>query len=287
MLSIYKKDEPVVYQLLTTALINNKCSHAYLFETRNQKHYEIIIKFIEEIICPFNKKVCEKNNCKICERIENNNYPEVKFIEADGMWIKKQQVIDLKNDFATKPIEGSKKIYVIKNCEKLNPSSANSILKFLEEPEEDIVAILTSENIDSVMKTISSRCQLIKFKNNNCDIISNEELELICLKFIENVEIKGFNALIDTAELKNYVLKNSSAEEMFEYIIQIYRDIFECKINNSKKCNSVIIELANKNTEFSISKKISKILILKERIKYNVNTNLLIDKFLLEMDDDK
>lgn len=282
MLSNYKNDEPIVYKLLTNALIGNKCSHAYLFETRNDKHYKIIMKFIEGIICPFNKTYCENKKCNICERIENGNYPEVKIIEADGLWIKKQQVTELKIDFSTKAIEGNKKIYLIKDCDKLNPSSANSILKFLEEPDDGIIAILTTANIDSVMKTISSRCQLIKFKNNACDDIKNKELELICLEFIKNVEKKGFDAIIDTTELKNY-----SIEEIFEYIIKIYQTIFECKINNLKEYNNDIIELANKNTEFSISRKISKIITLKDIIKYNINVNLLIDKLLLEMDDDK
>ena len=36
--------------------------------------------------------------------------------------------------------------YIIKNAERLNPSSANTILKFLEEPEDNIIAILLTNN---------------------------------------------------------------------------------------------------------------------------------------------
>ena len=37
MLTIYKNEEPIVYQLLNSAVENEKCSHAYLFEIKNNK----------------------------------------------------------------------------------------------------------------------------------------------------------------------------------------------------------------------------------------------------------
>ena len=64
-------------------------------------------------------------------------------------------------------------IYIIKNCEKLNSSSANCILKFLEEPEDDIIAILLTDNINMVLPTIKSRCQILNFKNNNSNKMKN------------------------------------------------------------------------------------------------------------------
>ena len=55
---------------------------------------------------------------------------------------------------------------IIKETEKLNASSANTILKFLEEPEDGIIAILLTDNRYHVLDTILSRCQILSLKEN-------------------------------------------------------------------------------------------------------------------------
>ena len=42
------------------------------------------------------------------------------------------------------PIEGTHKVYIIEDFEKLTVQGENSILKFLEEPPENTIAILLS-----------------------------------------------------------------------------------------------------------------------------------------------
>lgn len=288
MLTIYKNEEPIVYQLLNSAVENKKCSHAYLFEIKNNKHFDIIMSFVKKILCPYHKIPCENEKCSICEEIKNNIYPDIKIIEADGMWIKKQQVNDLKLEFSNKSINDNKRIYIIKNCEKLNSSSANSMLKFLEDPENEIIAILTTNNINSVIKTISSRCQIIRFKNNAQDITENDELKEACFEFIKKIEKKGYNAIVDTSEIMIFLSKGFLLEEIMNYILKIYKEIFEYISNktntDSNKHLNDIIEIANINDVITLSNKIKKILSLKEQIKYNMNTNLFIDKFLIEME---
>lgn len=88
-------------------------------------------------------------------------YVDVKVIKSDGMWIKKDQLLDLQSEFNNKAFEGNKKIYIIRSAEKMNVQTANSILKFLEEPVDDIIAILITDNINMLLPTIISRCQVI------------------------------------------------------------------------------------------------------------------------------
>ena len=91
------------------------------------------------------------------------------------MWIKKDQLLDLQSEFNNKAFEGNKKIYIIRSAEKMNVQTANSILKFLEEPVDDIIAILITDNINMLLPTIISRCQVIKLNKKKCsyDTISN------------------------------------------------------------------------------------------------------------------
>ena len=75
-------------------------------------------------------------------------YTELKIVKPNGQFIKKEQLLELQNSVLNKPVEANKIIYIIKNAERLNSSSANSILKFLEEPEDNIIAILLTDNLN-------------------------------------------------------------------------------------------------------------------------------------------
>ena len=103
------------------------------------------------------------------------------------MWIKKEQLEELQQNFSETSVESNKRIYVIHNADRLNTASANSILKFLEEPEDNIIAILMTDNIHQLLDTIISRCQIISFAKNN------KALE----KIIDNVKtIENLHTLI-------------------------------------------------------------------------------------------
>ncbi|HKI45974.1 MAG TPA: DNA polymerase III subunit delta' C-terminal domain-containing protein [Balneolales bacterium] len=60
-----------------------------------------------------------------------------------------------------KPNEGHKTIIVITNIEKMRKEAGNAFLKLLEEPSENLVFILTTDHIHSLLPTITSRCQII------------------------------------------------------------------------------------------------------------------------------
>ncbi|HLC43838.1 MAG TPA: hypothetical protein VJK08_01775 [Patescibacteria group bacterium] len=56
---------------------------------------------------------------------------------------------------------GPVRIGIIERCERLNPSSANILLKVLEEPPQNVILILTSTN-EKILATIKSRCRIYK-----------------------------------------------------------------------------------------------------------------------------
>lgn len=60
-----------------------------------------------------------------------------------------------------KPNEGEKTVIIISNIEQMRERSANAFLKLLEEPSEDLIFILTTDNQQALLPTIISRCQLI------------------------------------------------------------------------------------------------------------------------------
>ena len=145
----------------------NKISHAYLFEINNyDDDLSYIYSFIKMILC--NVKYEELDTCgnNIINLIDNNNYPDLFVIKPDGSTIKKTQLLNLQKEYSNKSLLDNKRIYIIEECEKMNQSSANTILKFLEEPGDDVVAILLADNRYHVIETIISRCQIISLKDS-------------------------------------------------------------------------------------------------------------------------
>ena len=311
MLDNYQNSQPIAYRILKNAVSKDKYSHAYLFETNGfYDSYNLIFSFIKEILCKdINKENHNPQDCNICRMIDSGNYPEIEIISPDGMWIKKEQLRKLQNEFNKKAIIGNKKIYIIKEAEKLNKQSANSILKFLEEPEEGIIAILVTDNIYGILETIRSRCQLIELKDNkkelsvkntnrklslilyNKDELDEEEQEKIekVIKFINYYEKNHLDTIIYMQKLWHDHIKTK--EDMlyaFDLMILYYKDVLN-KISNRNieifdNYEKEIEEISKKNTITEICDKLNILTDFKEKIKYNANAKLLMDKLIITLE---
>ena len=310
MLDEYKTSQEIVYKILKNAIKKDKYSHAYLFETGGfSDSKNLIMAFVKALQCP-KKNTDQKNcnNCKICTLIETGNNPEVKIIEPDGMWIKKEQIKDLMREFNKKPVLGNKKIYIINEADRLNTATANSILKFLEEPEEGVIAILVTENIYLVLETIRSRCQIIKLKKNENKFqgenTSEKLKQLLQLEefteefvlqiekttnFVNYYEKNHLSTIIYTQKLwHDYIKNKNDLINCFEIMILYYKDILNNKIKKAPEIFTDYIneieQISQKNTVQTISKKIITLTELKEKIKFNVNATLLMDKLIIELE---
>ncbi len=60
-----------------------------------------------------------------------------------------------------KPYGGGKRVIIIQNIEKATLEASNALLKILEEPPPDNFIILVTANINKLLPTITSRCQII------------------------------------------------------------------------------------------------------------------------------
>ncbi len=72
---------------------------------------------------------------------------------------------DIVKKLSLKSYEGGFKVMIIWMAEKLNTSAANKLLKIIEEPPEDTILILIAEDEEQIIKTILSRCQILRFKS--------------------------------------------------------------------------------------------------------------------------
>ncbi|MDF2788304.1 MAG: polymerase subunit delta [Neobacillus sp.] len=158
--------QPTVLKMLKNSLLKHRVAHAYLLEgIRGTGKKEIALLITKALFCDSlleGFKPCE--TCHNCRRINSGNHPDVHKVEPDGLSIKKQQIQDLQQEFSKKGVESSRKVYMISDADKMSVSAANSLLKFLEEPNSQTTAFLLSEQPQQLLPTILSRCQILSFK---------------------------------------------------------------------------------------------------------------------------
>jgi len=268
--------------ILKNSIENNKLSHAYLFELQGNND-EIVFSFIKNIICPNNySESCDL--CSICNRISNNNYPAVKIIKPDGMWIKKEQLLELQKDFSKTSIESDKMIYIVYEAEKMNSASANTILKFLEEPFPGIIAILLTNNIHKVINTIVSRCQIINCKSTVYDIDNLFDKEKInsIVDFINELEKNNSDIVAKIHVLWNNILsEREDIKITFEIMFLLYFNALQCKLGINNISDKYIKNIIDNNSIYSIKEKITLISDIRDNLKFNINVDMLMDKFVI------
>ncbi len=264
------KDQEKAYSFLDKIINKNKkISHAYLIETNGYNDYKIFIKhMVKSILCSDIED--DSYIKKIDTLVENDSYPDLKYIYPDGNYIKKEQILSLEQEFSKKSLLDNKLIYVIDGAEKLNDSSANTILKFLEEPEEDIIAILVTNNRYKVLETILSRCQIIALSNNEIQLDIIDEINL----FVKDLFITKKLIINYDLYLNSLFVDRKKAVESLEIIEQIlYNYVNEYSIPKE-------IEDMLKVKE---SKIVDYILIIdkeKSKLDYNINMKLWLTNLI-------
>ena len=278
---------PILNEILTKYR-ENKLAHAYLIETNN---LDLALKDIKELIknlnCPhnFTSKCTE---CNLCNLINLNNLPSLKIIEPDGTNIKKNQIEDLKNNFSTKPLYSKFNIYILKNAEKLNASSANAMLKFVEEPTPGILGFFLTSNKDIMIDTIKSRCQIFTLSYEVTSLYSSlnisKELYAKYLAFIPSYldDILKNKLINHKKTILSLFPERQDIENILKIILSIYYEHY-LKLNN-KPYQTEITNIYPLNLNIQeISQKLQIITKIITNMSYNVSIELILDKFVIEM----
>ncbi|GAB4281237.1 MAG: DNA polymerase III subunit delta' [Coriobacteriia bacterium] len=148
--------------LLRQAAESGVVSHAYLFVGPSGAGKKTAARAFACAV------MCDDDGCGACDacrRIRRGAHPDVRVVEPQGAaTYLVDQVRDLVHDIGMTPAEGPKKIYIVCRADAFNQQSANALLKTLEEPPEDTVLILLAPRPESVLPTIASRCQVVRFE---------------------------------------------------------------------------------------------------------------------------
>lgn len=245
--------------------LNKKIGHAFLLYNIN---YENINVELNDVINSyfFNDE----------EKIK-----EIYIVEPKKNTITKEQIKQLQDYLRSYSQLSTNKVYVIKESEKMNLSAANSMLKILEEPQNNIYAFLITTDIDKVLPTIISRCIKIFVENKKLELdesIKEESLEILNLLFY-----KSENENIDKIYNKLKTKEKEEIKRCLENLIILLKDLVNIKLNmkteNYKK--EEIYKLSNSVELKDIIEKIEFLNDIVTRLDYNINANMFIDKLIV------
>lgn len=256
---------------------SDKISHAYIIQVKNYDEDFLLVKdFVKAILCQEKKKVSDIlgcSSCNICNLIDLDSYPDLSIIEPDGKEIKKAQLLGLQKEFKNKSLLENKRIYILKEADKLNEAAANTILKFLEEPSDGIVAILVTTNRYKMLETILSRCQVLSVDSKNRDIVYSDEIvDLIHYMCDGDALFINYNDI-----LENILPDKGIAIERLKVVEEAFVKYLSDRENDflGKYLSKLSDEIIVKYT-----------LIIEEYLKkleYNVNYKLWLDSFFASL----
>lgn len=315
-----KQDQKAVVRLLENSYKKGRLVHAYIFEgPRGTSKEEMALYLAMMLVCKQEGKPCM--HCQDCHRVLNNSHPNVVIISPEDEMIRKEQIEQLLYNYSLTSIEDNNRVYIIKEADLLNQSAANALLKFLEEPQENIYGILITENINKVLSTIKSRSQIVSFQkidyeeiirrliNRGIDeevgrilahITSNEEEivslinEGVVLDIIDLVKELGVNfltgnksPLVSFFEKGKFLLtETKKLNSLFIDILIIFMtDLLYYKISNYQNiCFMKTIFEYPKYITLSveeISKYIEELLSYRNRLEYSINLELFYTEMML------
>ncbi len=265
--------------LMEKYIKKNHINHAYLIETNVEDKISLAYELI--------KKIMSFDTNSSIEELRKNN--DLLIINSETNNIKSEEIENLKEKYKTKSTNNNKRFYIIDESEKLNDFASNKLLKFLEEPEDDVVAIFLTENKNKLLKTIISRCQLIRFFIPTDRFLGyDEETVDYMFNFVKNIEENkedaiAYQNIIDSKKLSDRLF----AQEFLNNLLYIYDDALHYKTINKVEYfplrEEKIKYISDNNTSDQLKNKISSINYCIDILKYNPNIKLLIDKLIIMM----
>ena len=220
-----------ILKYISSAVENNRVSHAYILNGERGSGKKMLANlFATTLLCETgDNEPCGK--CHSCKQAESGNHPDIirvthekpNSISVDDIRTQVNNTVDIK------PYQGPYKVYIIPQADMMTPQAQNAILKTIEEPPSYAVFLLLTENAETLLPTINSRCVMLKLRNIKDTLIKKY--------LMENLEIPDYKADMCTAFAQGnmgraIMLANSDHfNEIREEAVQLLKHISEMELN--------------------------------------------------------
>ncbi|MFH1780539.1 MAG: DNA polymerase III subunit [Candidatus Nealsonbacteria bacterium] len=250
-----------------------KTPHALLFYGPGDTgKRDVAIEFIQLLNCEaekFEARPCLI--CRVCKDIAKNTHPDLTIIEPqESKEIKIIQIRDLQKSLSLKSYSAPFKTAIINQAHLLNQEAQSAFLKILEEPKGDSLFILISEYPETLLPTILSRVERLRFFSSQVREKSKKEEVII----EEIVKASRQNLFSRFQYVKALAEDSVDVREILDIWLSYFRETLFSVING-------------KAGNYSIAK-LKKILETIQNISFlisttNVNKRLALEILMLEL----
>ncbi len=278
---------------------SDNLAHAYLLVGPNSVGKSTVAKKLAGILQCEND-FCHK--CKNCIQTEKGCHIDICELVDDKESIKIGTMRKIVEHLAMTR-QSKYKILLIQRLERMTIEAANSFLKTLEEPPENTIFIMTTNNVSLILPTIISRVRTIRFNNVSYSYLSKKLVELYpnsdeetlnkvnlfstgktgkAVQLMENPEV-----LAEYMHLYNVVqvfLKNKNVVDRFSFVKNLTEEPAQIEVF----LNILLHVLRSKVLEGSdkTESEINMLLKIREAgmlLKKNVNTRLVLENLMLSL----
>lgn len=262
----------------------------------------VALEFFKALNCTTTPvEPCDK--CGSCIKAASGNHPDFIKINPDGSEIRVEPVRNVLNELGLKPFLARYRVVVIEPAELLNKSSANLLLKSLEEPPGTTIFILISHKPGLLLPTIISRCQEITFKpialDNSESNIDPDILKLTSgaigglidsdveyVSFIRNKVLSILNGSDPFSAAESIAKKNGDILIALSIIESFIRDFMVANLGSRNVINEEILKISLNNMDCyffdNISKKLNEIRSMRDS---SINMKTALSEIFYQMGD--
>jgi DNA polymerase-3 subunit delta' len=168
--------------LVRRALASGRTHHAYLFDGPEGVGKELAARALAaRLLCAAANLAPDDDACgacRACRLFAAGNHPDFHLIHrglhrehpdkairaGKGLFL----VVDVVRHFLIEPAVntpnlGRRRVFLVRDAERMNEGAQNALLKTLEEPPGDGCLILVTSSAERLLPTIRSRCQRVPF----------------------------------------------------------------------------------------------------------------------------
>jgi DNA polymerase-3 subunit delta' len=255
----------------TQCISNDRLAHAYLFYGNEGCGKTAFAFELAKVLNCTSEDDKPCNECPSCIKINNRQHPDIQFVFPVSKQTKPETISDflkvhsknpylifdieghknipiekireLKNEAKYAPFEATKRFFIIDGAEYFSRESANSFLKLLEEPPDNILIILITNNIHAILDTIRSRCQPVLFPT-----FSEEQLiEIIRMYNPEAPNVMNSIKMAQGNLKKVFELLNSDSDELRKLAYHFLRAVAAKNISEYSEIIENISQKRDKN----------------------------------------
>ncbi len=174
--------QPRALAILRRALASGRAAHAYLFAGPDGVGKELTARALAaRLLCDDDSRdpaadACAK--CHSCHLVATDNHPDLHLIHRGlhklhpDRLIRRRKglflTVDVVRHFliapaAMAPSAGRRRVFLVRDAERMNDDAQNALLKTLEEPPGTACLVLVTSSAARLLPTVRSRCQIIPF----------------------------------------------------------------------------------------------------------------------------